>query len=255
MRAVTVRNMTLGEGIPKIAVPVTEKTVEAAVRAAEEAADCADLIELRADHFEGVADESALLGLLASVRRAVELPILFTVRSMREGGAWDCTEEEYASVLTAAIGSGQIDLVDIELACGRTASILDKAHKAGIPAVLSQHDFGKTPADECILRDFMAMEELGGDVAKGAYMPQSQEDADRILTLTRKAADRMDILVILIAMGPLGRRTRVEGERWGSALTFASLSGKGSAPGQIDARTMRTLLLKEHAGLAEEQPK
>lgn len=252
MKTVCVRSLTLGEGIPVIAVPVTEKTAEGAARAAGLARDCADLIELRVDHFEGAADAKALTDLLRDVRGAADLPVLFTLRTAREGGALDCSEEVYEAIVSTAIESGLIDLVDVELAAAKAADLVRRAHEAGIPVILSQHDFGRTPESEAILRDLKAMEAMGGDVAKGAYMPRSEEDAGRILATTKEASGELGIPLILIGMGPLGRRTRIEGERWGSALTFASVSGKASAPGQIDASAMRQLLAEEHRRLAEE---
>lgn len=252
MRTVSVKSVVLGEGIPKIAVPVTEKTAAEAVRAAAAASVCADLIEFRADHFEDVCDGQALSELLGDIREAVEVPLLFTLRTAREGGVLDCSADLYQSILIKAIDSGKIDLIDVELACGNVPALVEKAHAAGIPVVLSEHDFGRTPESGRILRDLKAMEELGGDVAKGAFMPESGEDVERILSLTREAAGLLQIPVILIGMGELGRQTRLEGERWGSALTFATVSGKASAPGQIDAGTMRQLLAEEHRRLAAE---
>ena len=49
-------------------------------------------------------------------------------------------------------------------------------------------------------------------------------------------------------MGPLGVMTRVCGEAFGSCLTFGT-AGQVSAPGQIDARRLRTVLEIIHHSL------
>ena len=49
---VTVRNLTIGEGMPKICVPIVETTEEAIIKRAEELMEYpVDLVEWRADYF------------------------------------------------------------------------------------------------------------------------------------------------------------------------------------------------------------
>ena len=47
--------------------------------------------------------------------------------------------------------------------------------------------------------------------------------------------------VIAIAMGPAGVITRIGGACMGSCLTFGT-AGEASAPGQLDAKKLRTVL-------------
>ena len=52
-QVVTVRNLTIGEGVPKICVPIIESTEAEIIAKAEEIMNYpADLIEWRADYFE-----------------------------------------------------------------------------------------------------------------------------------------------------------------------------------------------------------
>ena len=251
MKTLTIKNVTFGTGIPKIAVPVTDTDPEEIVRNAEAAKGQADLIELRIDAFlsaGGCAEEAqgGLEKLLSDVRRAFDGPILFTLRTGAEGGLLEVTDEVYAGVLARALKSGCIDLIDIEFARTTAKEIAERARAAGVPVVFSRHDFRKTPKAEEIAESFRKMEKAGAAIAKGAFMPESGSDVDEILRAAELAGKELSVPFILIAMGEKGRITRTHGEVFGSCLTFASLKGRASAPGQIDAGEMRKELIRIH---------
>jgi 3-dehydroquinate dehydratase-1 len=76
-------------------------------------------------------------------------------------------------------------------------------------------------------------------------MPQSAQDVLRLLAFTLRAAQEAPGPVISMAMGKLGAISRLSGETLGSAMTFGS-AGAGSAPGQMDAGTLRAALEALH---------
>jgi 3-dehydroquinate dehydratase-1 len=80
-------------------------------------------------------------------------------------------------------------------------------------------------------------------------MPQSEEDVSRLLSVAKAVCDEFDRPLIAIAMGRLGTVSRTEGERYGSAMTFAAL-GQGSAPGQIPVDQLRRELERVHAEIS-----
>ena len=252
-----VRNITFGGGKPAVAVPITGRTEAEICSEAACARGEADLIELRADAFEGIHDTMRLLALLVDVRGAFDGPILFTLRSAREGGRLNVDPEEYLDILRIAISSGSIDLIDIELGTGITAEaeeygistaqmLAEEAQSFGIRVVMSQHDFASTPHRTAIYAAMEQMRNSGADIAKGAYMPQAAEDVDEVLAAGLKAKEKLGIPTILISMGELGQMTRTYGEVYGSAVTFACLEGKASAPGQMEARELREILSARH---------
>ena len=64
---VTVGNVTLGEGRPKIIVPLVGKTADSILEAAEQARDLdCDLIEWRIDFYEEVATPQKVAALSSS---------------------------------------------------------------------------------------------------------------------------------------------------------------------------------------------
>ena len=251
MKTFTVKNVTFGSGIPKIAVPLTDDRPEELIKSAAAARSEADLVELRIDPYlarqaEETGGPGELTKLLAGVRAAFDGPVLFTLRTAAEGGLYEVTDAKYREILAEAAESGCVDLLDIEFARETAAAAAEDAAKAGIPVVFSQHDFKGTPGADAILGTFLDMERAGGAIAKGACMPENGADVDEVIRASGLAGEQLSIPFILIAMGEKGRITRTHGEIFGSCLTFASLGGRASAPGQIGADVMRAELGKIH---------
>jgi 3-dehydroquinate dehydratase-1 len=204
-----------------------------------------DLLEWRIDFFGGIADATQVLAAAAAVRGGGgDIPILFTRRAQREGGQPIPLDEDHVVGLYAAvIGSGNVDLVDYEMDNDvlSLARVRDLAHDAGLPLVLSFHDFERTPSAEQLAARFSQAHALGGDVAKVAVMPHSMEDVHRVLGATLDASERLPIPVISMAMGALGAVTRLCGGVYGSALTFA-VGAAASAPGQMPIEDVQSAL-------------
>ena len=228
MKTIQVKGLAIGEGIPKVAVPVTASTIDAAAaQCAEAAREGADLIELRADNYPLTDNPEALLEYLRLCRKTVpDLPLIFTIRTNAEGGNYKGDAEGYFSAVLNALKSGCADLIDIEFFHPKASELIPEAKKAGIPIILSNHDFQNTPPCEEMARRLKAMEEMGADLAKIACMPAAQRDVWRTLLLSAASASVMEIPVVAISMGEAGQISRLSCETYGSAFTFGCLKGE-----------------------------
>ena len=130
----------------------------------------------------------------------------------------------------------------------RSLRALRAAHEKGIAVICSSHDFAKTPAREELLRRFRAMEALDADILKLAVMPQSPEDVLTLLSATAEMDAAGSRPVISMSMGRLGAISRLCGEVFGSSCTFGAV-GKASAPGQMNAADLDTVLNLIHKSL------
>ena len=247
---VEVRGLKLGEGMPKICVPLVGKTNEQIIEEAEFLkALKLDLVEWRVDHYEHVEDLEKVKDILEKLRNAVgELPILFTFRSKKEGGEREVSTEFY-SVLNKEIASTKMaDLIDVELFTGDeiVKDIVDFAHNNGVKVVMSNHDFDKTPAKEDIVSRLCKMQELKADLPKIAVMPQSSKDVLTLLSATDEmVTEHAKSPIITMSMGGLGLVSRLAGETFGSALTFGAAK-MASAPGQIAVQDLNEVLSLMH---------
>lgn len=250
MNPVMIRGVAIGEGIPKICVPIVGKTREEIIKAAEEIRTLpVDVVEWRADWYEEVFEADVVLDVLQELRRILgELPLLFTFRTKKEGGEKEIDEKDYRTLNQLAAESGFADLIDVEVFSGDEVvnDLVRTAHENAVKVIGSNHDFEKTPSKEEIIRRLQKMQELDVDLPKIAVMPKKKEDVLTLLAATeeinRKYADRP---IITMSMAGDGVISRLCGEVFGAALTFGA-AGQASAPGQIGVKELRQILTILH---------
>ena len=246
-KTIEVRGVCFGNGTPRICVPlVTETYTGLTVELGHLDGVPWDLVEWRADFYEGAEDPAAVKAALELIRGKISgKPLLFTVRTAAEGGVFGKDFEVYRDILLGAAQTGLIDLADIQLKAGsqeQVRGLTEDLHKAGVLVIGSFHDFEATPSSEEMTALLCRMQELEMDMTKIAVMPRSREDVLELL----KAAVQMDTRLgdrpcITMSMGKAGLISRIAGSFTGSAVTFAA-AGRSSAPGQIPAEKMAAIL-------------
>lgn len=231
--------LRLGEGLPKICVPLSGENMPALLEEAARAVVLpADLFEWRMDGFFG----SFTQALAALGQTLGEKHLLCTMRRREEGGKAELSDGAYEAFLTALLEQGGFSLVDIELSAGqeRVRRLTDLARSRGILSVVSRHDFQGTPSREEMLSSLRQAKALGGDVPKLAVMPKREEDVLALLEVSLQTSRELGP-VITMSMGDLGRLSRVAGQLSGSCVTFGA-GKEASAPGQLNAEDLRAIL-------------
>ena len=157
---------------PLLCVTVTARTM-GELRQRRDAADGADLVELRLDGVERPDPAAAIDG-----RRK---PVVVTCRARWEGGHFDGSEDERRRILMAALDAGA-EFVDVEAAAEFTPDLI--AARGGRGIVASIHDFDGTPPD---LRDrYRRLRALGAEVAKLAVTAASLTDSLALFELSTR---------------------------------------------------------------------
>lgn len=243
MTTVKVRNIVLGEGLPKIAVPNVGVTEEEILASAKEiAAAKPDIMEWRIDYYEaGIKDNEKLIATAKALRDVVgELPILVTFRTKNEGGVLELGEDEYLDLVATVVTNRLGDAVDIELFHDeeRVKDLVKQAHNYNVVVIMSNHDFEKVLAKDVIEFRLKKMADLGADVPKLACMPHSADDVLTLLSATNDARKALSTPIITMAMADLGKVSRIAGQVFGSCLSFGAV-GKTSAPGQLSIEDLR----------------
>jgi 3-dehydroquinate dehydratase-1 len=212
-----------------------------------------DVAEFRADGFEPPAIARAVRDFrrecLARVGRA--LPILFTIRLKRDGGAWPDAEAGMRVGVWESLGldgsdpggqgpGGQGPLcewVDVEAEefaslPARTRSLLATG---SAKLLLSHHDMKATLPREglrAMLADMLSHRPAG---VKFAMTCGSREEVLDLLGFVREASAECPNACVL-SMGRLGRATRVLAPLLGCPFTYGYLTGGAVAPGQLSVR-------------------
>jgi 3-dehydroquinate dehydratase-1 len=231
---------------PAVCAPLVARTCESLVAECQVvAAKKPDLIEWRVDFFGAIGDAGQVVDTARRLKDAAAgIPILFTRRSAREGGEQIAIgEPQVIELYRSVCASGLIDLVDFEMDNdgAHVRAVREMSRAAGLPLVLSFHDFQATPPADALVQRFERAQALGADAAKIAVMPRTMDDVLALLSATARAGRSTAIPLASMAMGPLGAVTRASGWLFGSAMTFA-VGASSSAPGQMPIEDVRAVI-------------
>lgn len=263
METLNIKNIVLQAGRPKVAVPLVSQLPQEIIAECEHAAmlPC-DLIEWRADSYlSGLTDlEEVLqtkefyldfLKILDDLEYiAGDKPLIFTLRSVEQGGMLQLSQAQKAEIYQLVAQSGLAGLIDVELPMAAQSAEdiceesglslreqIDEIHAFGGKVICSYHEFDRMLSPEEILEKIQIMQAAGADVFKIAAMAVTKEDAENLLKTTAFLHQNGIGPLVMMAMGEWGKTTRVAAGRYGSCITFAA-GQEASAPGQVDAFTM-----------------
>lgn len=238
---------------PKICVSLEETTVKAMVdEAARAGIQGANMIEVRFDrlylkkpqaiisedadgnrvstmlpvnewpvlNFEEVNVEKSI----AALKEAIALPVIFSVRSVRDGGHFSGDEKQRLTILQAAIDS-EVKWIDIELSIKtkERKALVEAAKTANCQIVASQHDMSGTPSSEEIV-NFVTSNGDSGDLVKFCSTLKDHQDALQLVDAanTLNAQDSTPPYSIM-ALGNGGDWTRIHAPKLGQELVYATM--------------------------------
>jgi 3-dehydroquinate dehydratase (EC 4.2.1.10) len=196
----------------------------------------ADVLELRLDLLN-FSDLEEAKNTIERIKVNTNLPCIATNRLQTDGGKWEGSEEERIALLTDILPF--VEAIDIELSAdaGQRSKLIEAAKAADVTVIVSAHDFNSTPSVEEMKKILNNAYDAGADIAKLAVMAQSKQD---VLNVLQATAD-MDKPVCTIAMGEIGKHSRIVAPCYGSRLTYGAIA-KAVAPGQIKIHELRSAL-------------
>ena len=201
-------------------VAVATRAEAVVVRAAIKAAgDVSDWIELRADGWRESAEK------LFEAVDMMDRPVIVTVRSRAEGGAFEGGEVERRTLLAAA--ARKAAFVDVDVSASFAAAAFPPAR-----TIVSSHDFNGMPEDLDEALATLRAAAPGAAICKLAVTPTSLADVARLVEFTRRVAGSAPPLA-LIAMGEYGRPLRALAGKLGCPVAYGHVPAHtATAPGQ-----------------------
>lgn len=191
----------------------------------------ADILELRIDLLDDYSEAEFIIREM----KKTGLPVLITNRPKQEGGAWEKSEAERIGVLISLMPIA--DAIDIELCAKDRDFVVKEAKNAGKTVIISTHYFQKTPETKVMKNVLEESFTAGADIAKLAVMPESFDDVLRLFDVTLHAKGA----VCTIAMGDIGKHSRVIAPVYGSVMTYGSVD-TAIAPGQLRVDKLKSIL-------------
>lgn len=202
------------------------KNLEAIEQLSSDQYQGADLIEWRAD-FLAISDLELAARKIKD--KFPDHPIIFTFRT-EDKDEQLLSDADYARLIDKF--ASEFAYIDIEVLRFPEASIPQNA-------IASYHDFDQIP--ENLPEILGKMQARHPKVVKFAGMPQDKKDVIRLMSETLTFSEvHPDQIIVTMAMGELGKVTRLVGDSFGSSWTFAAVDAT-SAPGQLSLTEMRQL--------------
>ena len=202
-----------------------------------------DLLLKNASDFEkysaGGFDENLITQLLSWAEEAKKTGLLTigTLRTNREGGAYSGSEEDRFALIEKIIP--KVDFMDVECENDQQNILKCKfaAEKSNTKLILSSHFFNDTPTVEKMENVLLDSFEKGADIAKIAVMPKTADDVLNLYKAGLKS-EKPNALC-LIAMGEIGKQTRIAAPFYGSVLSYGYID-EVAAPGQLRVDEIKT---------------
>lgn len=251
MREVTIKNTVIGRGMPKICIPLMGSTDDELLTGARKILEQAktysiSIVEFRADFYGNLSNLQALKSIMEKLRQLLaDVVFLFTIRSEREGGeSLPFLHPGINEINYFVIENKLADMVDVELFSDEEEiqKLVSAAKKNQVKVIMSNHEFATTPDAEVMVERLCNMQSLGADIVKIAVMPENMEHvADTLKAAAIMKEHHNETPVVVISMGKSGAVSRIVGEIFGSAITFAAIKD-ASAPGQLSVKDANEIL-------------
>lgn len=236
---------------PKVCVSLEETTVKAMVEEAARAGiQGADMVEVRFDRLylkrpqptvveneEGErtstmppVSEWAVLDFdkvniddsIASFKDGISLPVVFSVRSVREGGYFAGDEPQRLAILQSAIES-KVAWIDLELSIEdkERIALVKAAQDSNCKIIASQHDTNGTPSAQEII-DIINTNAQSGDMVKFCSTVNDHQDALQIVNAATELAEK-DQCYSVMALGNGGDWARIHAPIMGQHMVYATM--------------------------------
>lgn len=217
----------------KLVVSVTPRNLEEAQQIDAHRFTDADLIEWRADFLE---KDEILKVAPAIFEKFAGRELLFTLRTKKEGGNIQLSDEEYVTLIKDVAHLYQPDYVDFEYFSHKEKfeEMLEFPN-----LVLSYHNFNETP--ENMVEILSELTSLTPKAVKVSVMAHSEQDVLDLMNYTRGFKTlNPEQEFATISMGKVGKISRIASDLTGSSWSFASLD-EATAPGQISLSNMKKI--------------
>ncbi len=158
------------------------------------------------------------------------------------------SETQRVEILLTAIdaGAAYVD-IEMEATVENRFSIFDAARAKGCKVICSYHNFECTPK-KFDLNEILFICLGASDIAKIACLAHNIDDCIRLLSLYScdfkcfRTKTDFPKHIMVIAMGEIGKITRVAAPFLGAPFTYASIEeGQETAPGQLPQKAMETI--------------
>lgn len=213
--------------------PENTPAIQSAVVGADAVELRVDLLEDEAAQVPGAPSPEFVLQQASLLRATVGVPIVFTIRSVNQGGKFPNEKVSDALELYKVALRLSMPFIDVETTWPSSIISFVLSHKGHSKIIASHHDFHHSLSwsNGSWYPHYNAALALG-DIVKLVGQARKLEDNDELESFRRTVtAQHSDVPLIAINMGALGQLSRIRNS-FMTPVTHAALSIK-AAPGQL----------------------
>jgi 3-dehydroquinate dehydratase/shikimate dehydrogenase len=220
--------------LPRICIALGFPDAQTLLRAAErEYRDGNTFLEFRLDYLREPGSGMAIIERLK--RRHPDVRLLATCRHHVNHGGFKGSIDQQFSLLCDAASAGA-ELVDLEVEHAEMLAKRLPELRQLASLIVSYHNFESTPA---LMAPWRRLSRIDADAYKLVTTARKPGDNLRMCEFFRA---KREVPLIAFAMGEPGVSTRVLSLPAGCLYTYAApIESEGTAPGQIPAKSMRSL--------------
>jgi len=194
------------------------------------------------------ADDIEVGDIISKLKDGIPLPVIFTCRSIGEGGFYPGDEESRIEILEQAIES-EVSWVDLELSMNskKRQQLVAKAAENGVKVIASVHSTDGVPMMDEIIEIVKSNAE-NGDLVKCCYRTSNHQESLALIDAAEALKD-VDIDTALMGLGPGGDWTRIHAPLLEQAMVYTTLRNdfKLYEEGLINVKDVReTWILLEY---------
>jgi 3-dehydroquinate dehydratase I len=194
-----------------------------------------DVAEIRWDLIG--TEKSSVLSSCRQIEKA-GTPVILTIRSAHEGGAWEGDELRRLALYKEALP--HVSAVDVEISSSIFQAVVKAARQARKTVIGSFHNFEQTPGVDELRGVIQTGRRAGADIVKIATVIDGPTDVAVLFSLLGREGKKP---LCLIGMGQHGVATRVTLACKGSCLAYG-YADRSAAPGQTPSSTLMRRLRK-----------
>ncbi|KAK3068775.1 3-dehydroquinate dehydratase (3-dehydroquinase), partial [Teratosphaeriaceae sp. CCFEE 6253] len=231
-------------------IALTAPTVQDVLPVLDEVTVGVDAIELRVDLLvdpkaaNGLPTEDFLIEQVALLRFSTTLPLIFTLRSVSQGGRWPKEKVKEALELYRVGLRMGFDYVDLELTAPEEVSTYVLSHRKMCNVIASHHDpkAQLSWANEAeAWNPVFERARSYGDIVKLIGVAKTSDDNDDLKAFKKQVKEQdSDLPFIAMNMGDIGKMSRVS-NGFMTPVSHPALPAK-AAPGQVSAAEIRKVL-------------
>ncbi|GLB47368.1 3-dehydroquinate dehydratase [Philodulcilactobacillus myokoensis] len=228
MTTLTINNLKIGAGKPKVCVPITAATSDEVIAEGSKLlTTSADLVLLRLDYLENIKDADKTIQTIQTLRHwTTGLPLIVDLRTKASGANIALSDEDIQSVLIQIITAKVADAIKIDdrLDPKIQNRIKNAANNNQIRIITAHYYLMQRPTKDQMVDKIDQLEQTKlSDLVEISTIPTNKEQVLDLMQACLTASRNQSHPIIITAVGPLGKTIQLASVACNNSIIYEPL--------------------------------